>query len=575
MDTPTQQIPLDAITRDPLQPRKEFDQAKLEQLADSIRLHGVLEPIMVRPVKAAGQEVPSRFILIFGERRFLASQKAKLGSIPAIVRDVGEDHVTALQLEENDQRVDLKALERSNAHQQMLKRGLSVEQIARETSTSPATVRDSLKLQDLVPEVRKAWGTGQIDYSKALLIAKVPGQLQPEVLADALEENVDGEVMSFRQLKEHVYRSFLLELKKAPFAVADAQLVPAAGSCNNCPTRTAAQPDFFSDVKADFCLNRICFQGKCDARLVAAEKAGAKVLGEAEAKEVFSYGQARPDYNSDYVLADEKPHGSKKSFGGMVDKSDVVLAKAPGGQIVELVLRSALPRSKEDEASGSRKKDPAQVKLDQEYAVRVETAKAVREELLDAVASKKQDDVTWMRAALGAMLSTARTLPKNEIFKRRGWDKTFNVAKLIDTCDAQGLRDLIFDLAFAERITPWRHTKGYPAELVEACKLLDVDLKKLERESKAALDDKLKAKAAKKLATVKEVVEAKKGKRQVVDEIMKLSAEVKGKHATKEQRQKFRKLADEAGLSKPQTSAETKTASGKKRKLPIKDEAAA
>lgn len=570
MDTTTQEIPLDAITRDPNQPRKEFDEKKLGELADSIRLYGVLAPIMVRPAKAAGVVVRDRFIVVSGERRWLASGKAKRDKIPCVVRDVGDNEVLAIQLAENDRRVDLRALERSGAHQQMVKRGMSVEQIAEATGDGPATVRDSLKLQDLVPEVRRAWGLGQLDYSKALLIAKVPAQVQPAALADALEENVDGEVMSFRQLKDHVYRTYLLELKKAPFAIADAQLVPAVGSCNNCPSRTGAQPDFFADLKADFCLNRVCYQGKSDAHLAAAEVAGTKVLSNSESAEVFRYGSSRPAYDAEYVLADEKPHGAKKSYGGMVDKKDLVLAKDPNGKVVELVARESLPKEKGEDKP---KRGEEELKLDREHEIRTDVAKNARGFLLAAVESSNGNDVAWMRACLAAMISSARSGALVEVRKRRGWAKDFDIlAEVADVRDAATLRGLLFDVAFAERLSPWRHATGYPEAMVEACKLLKVDLKDLSKSVKKTIETEHATKA-KKLATVKEVVEAKRPRAKVVKDLLDLSAAVKGKHANKAQREKFRKLADEAGLSKKsQTSADPgKTASGKKRRLPIQD----
>lgn len=503
---PSQLIDIDAITPDPNQPRKEFNGAGNERLAKSILRWGVLQAIIVRPATAAGQVMPGQYVIVAGERRWRAAKKAGLAKIPATVREVGEASVTGLQLTENDIRESLKALERAGGHQQMRARGMTNAQIAEETGDSEPMVRDSLKLLELIPEVRKAWSAEEIDYSKALEIAKVPAVLQSQVLADAVELNADGEPMSCRQLKEHIHACYRLELKRAPFAIADAQLVPAAGSCNACPMRTGAQPDMFADIKADFCLNRICYQGKCDAHLVAAEKSGVKVLSAEEVKEVFVYDSPRPGYHSDYVLADEKPHGSKKNFGQLVDRADIVLAKNPQGQVLELVERKSLPKEPGADKPKKAGRSDEELKLDREYAVRVETAKRVRTAVLEGVGSSNNKSV-WMSAAFDAIFQRSRSSAKSELYKNRGWPKDFKIAKTIDTADEVLMREMLFDLAFSESWGPFRHGDGYQVPVVEACKLYGVELKKIERQVKGELEAAWKAKAEKKLATVKEVVD--------------------------------------------------------------------
>lgn len=492
-----------AISPSSQNPRKDFNAAELAQLVDSIKREGVLEPILVRPRKAAGQVLPGQFEIIAGERRWRAARKAGLLEIPAIEHDVDDAQALRLMVVENDQRSGLRALERSNAHQQMKARGLSVEQIATETSTSPATVRDSLKLQELVPAVKKAWAEGKLDYSKALIVAKLPGKLQGEFLKDALEPTSDGEPLSVRQIRDLAVQYYMLDLSKAPFAVADALLLPKAGACSTCPKRTGAQPEMFEGLKADLCIDKTCHASKCDAHLAAAEKGGAKVLSKKEAAEVFKFGNSRPAYNSDFDLASEKPHGSKKTFAQLVDKADLVLAKTEAGAVVQLVRKSDVAKLLPKEApqtSAEAVKDLARVKQEREHEIRVEASKAARLELLERV-TKAGLDTHWLRVAIAGMVSSARSEPLKNLCKWRGLDAESGergeaINELASTLVAGELRALLFDLALAERITPYFNGGTHTQLLRTACGDLDVDLGQLEKDARAAAAEKEKAKKA-------------------------------------------------------------------------------
>src|SRR5512133_2501025 len=117
-------LPVEAIERNPEQPRKRFEDAKLEELAASIREHGVVEPILVR---RDGQ----RYRIVAGERRWRAAQRAGLLEIPAIVRDASEREAFELALVENVQRADLNAMEEAEAyHMLVAEHDLTQEQVA-------------------------------------------------------------------------------------------------------------------------------------------------------------------------------------------------------------------------------------------------------------------------------------------------------------------------------------------------------------------------------------------------------------------------------------------------------------
>lgn len=167
---PYREIPLSAIEADPHQPRQNFDEDKLGELAESIKLYGVLSPILVR----SGQ-LPGRYTLISGERRFRAAHLAGLSSIPAIVNqsDDVEGRNLAIQLVENLQRDDLSAIERAHAIGALRDaHSLSVREIAEKLSISKSAVQRSLDILQLPHDLLNALKAGASE-SKVLLLAKI------------------------------------------------------------------------------------------------------------------------------------------------------------------------------------------------------------------------------------------------------------------------------------------------------------------------------------------------------------------------------------------------------------------
>jgi len=179
---PYREIPVSAIEADPHQPRRSFDEAKLQELADSIKLYGVLSPILVR----AGA-LPGRYTIISGERRYRASQLAGLAAIPAIVsQGEGEDSRTlAIQLVENLQRDDLSPLERAQAIGALRDgHSLSIRDIAEKLSISKSAVQRSLEILSLPDDLLNALREGASE-SKVLLVAKID---DPAVRATYLKD---------------------------------------------------------------------------------------------------------------------------------------------------------------------------------------------------------------------------------------------------------------------------------------------------------------------------------------------------------------------------------------------------
>jgi ParB family transcriptional regulator, chromosome partitioning protein len=158
-------LPIEAIERSPQQPRKRFDDARLEELADSIRTHGVVEPILVR---RQGQG----YRIVAGERRWRAAQRAGLKEIPAVVREASDGEAFEIALVENLQRADLNAIEEAEAYQALLEeRQLTQEQVAQRVGKERSTVANALRLLKLPEDVRDSVREERLEmgHARALL----------------------------------------------------------------------------------------------------------------------------------------------------------------------------------------------------------------------------------------------------------------------------------------------------------------------------------------------------------------------------------------------------------------------
>lgn len=285
-------------------PRKTFNPAKMKELEDSARANGIMQPIVIRPLPASrlGETFESRarnaplptHEIVFGERRWRASGPAGLKKIPVIIRHLTDAQVLEFQIVENLQREDVSELEEAEGYQFLMeKAGMSADQVAEKIGKSRAYVYSRTKVLDLCQVGRIALRDGKLDFSKGLLIARIPSESQQLKAIKALTETYhDGELrIGARKAAEHIREHYMLPLDKAPFSRLDADLVPEAGACSSCPKRTGANPELYSDVKsADVCTDSPCYHQKEGAHAMRlAEEAKAKgqnvITGE-EAKEL-------------------------------------------------------------------------------------------------------------------------------------------------------------------------------------------------------------------------------------------------------------------------------------------------
>ncbi len=189
------ELPIDAITANPQQPRTVFDPDQLTELAESIKEVGLLQPIVVRPL-AGG-----RYELIMGERRFRASQEAGLTSIPAIIRPTDDADLLRDALLENIHRVQLNPLEEAAAYQQLMSDfGCTQEELASKIKKSRSQISNTIRLLRLPPAVQKRVAAGVLSagHARALL------GLEDSQAMEKLAQRIVAEGMSVRATEEAV-----------------------------------------------------------------------------------------------------------------------------------------------------------------------------------------------------------------------------------------------------------------------------------------------------------------------------------------------------------------------------------
>lgn len=194
-----QELPVADIAPNPEQPRRRFEPRALKTLADSIRRHGVLQPVVVRhaPPGAA-----ARFELVVGERRWRAAKQAGRRTLPATIQNTSPDALLELALVENVQRADLNALELAHAFRALAAAGWTQEQMGRRLGLARSSVANHLRLLDLSRDLQEDVETGALSpgHAKALLGLSAPAQRRQ------LRRRIAAEGLSVRQTEDAARR---------------------------------------------------------------------------------------------------------------------------------------------------------------------------------------------------------------------------------------------------------------------------------------------------------------------------------------------------------------------------------
>ena len=179
-------IEIDRIEGNPFQPRKEFDQGKIDELSQSIKTYGLLQPILVT-------ENDNKYQIIAGERRFMACQKLGWGKIPAIIKEINTSGMAAIALIENLQRENLHYMEEAQGYNRLIEEfGLTQEVLAQRLGKNQSTIANKLRLLKLPEGVKEAIKGGKLTERHARALLKLEKEKEQEkVVKRVLEENLN------------------------------------------------------------------------------------------------------------------------------------------------------------------------------------------------------------------------------------------------------------------------------------------------------------------------------------------------------------------------------------------------
>jgi ParB family chromosome partitioning protein len=328
-----QDIPLTRIQESKTNPRRMFDEAKLAELASNIRQHGVLQPVLVRPLPG-GED--GFFELVAGARRFRASRIAGRETIPASVRELTDMQCLELQLIENLQRADVHELDEARGYaalMQLQPDTYTVETLAEKIGRSEKYVYARLRLTHLVDEVQQAFYAAKLTVAHAFEIARLQPGDQRRALAEcfphhrtaaAIAKDQKAEAVTVRELREWIEREIHLDITNAPFDPQDEALLPSAGSCAACPKRTGNNPLLFPEIRQkSICTDRACYRAKVEAfvqiRTKPLEATGEKPLRVSQAPAWQVKKQPGVLYEGQYRKAEKKAECPQTKTAVVID----------------------------------------------------------------------------------------------------------------------------------------------------------------------------------------------------------------------------------------------------------------
>jgi ParB/RepB/Spo0J family partition protein len=305
VQTKFQMIDLGKISESPMNPRKHFDPQSLKELAESIKAHGVQQPIVVRP----DGNKQDRFEIVVGARRSRAAKLAGVKEIPAVIRELSNAAALEIMVIENLQREDVHPLDEALGYEALMKKASetdaelgelpgaprhTAESIAAKVGKSVGYVYARLKLLALVPAAREAFEQEYITAGHAVLLARLQPKDQLQGLQACFKHYVttydhdrvnklDAKAAKFadivempeernipllpeKGLREWIQEHVNLSLKSVPWDLADEKLLPEAGACGSCLKRSVSNPSLFLGLtnanEHDTCFDPACFQAK-------------------------------------------------------------------------------------------------------------------------------------------------------------------------------------------------------------------------------------------------------------------------------------------------------------------------
>lgn len=549
MENNFQTLPISALIPSPYNPRKHFDDAKLAELAASIKEKGVLEPILVRPIEAlrGGEYKADRqyYEIVAGERRFRAAKTAGLTEIPTIVRQLSDGEAAEIAIVENAQRADLTPVEEARGFKMLIDQfGYTVEDAALKMGLSAKTVAQRLRLLVLPEKALKALDEGLLPLGSAVHLSRLADEkLRAQAAKLVLQGDwrTNGKALSPGDTLSLIRRRFMTELSAAGFPTADANLLPGVGACTACPHRSGAQADLFDELgKKDLCLNTACFARKKEAHrdrvLAEAQQQGLKVLSEKEAKQVWRYTPGVVTHDAAYVEAKDKFAGDagnkKRSYEKIIGKRvEPVIAVDDANVVHRLYPKEAVKKALADLGfKSANSKLTTRNQSSDEDKLRQMREKADDQGLIEALRLMRRTARQFVpKFATPAQRSIFRAIVHG-YFRGQWGDDMKVLAKALELSPAQdnqsaaiaaiknwlqeaGDEDAYISMLMLSVI---RNERAYEeADRKPSMIVLDelgIDLKALRAEALAALKEKAKQVAAKKAAKLSKAKGGSRGK---------------------------------------------------------------
>jgi ParB/RepB/Spo0J family partition protein len=293
-----QEVDIKKIFVSKTNPRKTFEPEAMKELQESIEKVGVLQPILLRKHPTLWKEkIGEVYELVCGERRYLASDRAGLETIPANIRDLSDDEAFEMQIIENLERKDVHPLEEADAFKRMLESGkYQIADIAAKFAKPETFIAQRLKFVDLIDEIKKDFYDGKLGIGHAIHMARLDQEHQFEIYDEANGKRNRG-YGTVQELKDSI-EDDTYNLDEAPFDIHNGKLVKGVSACDICPKRSGANPTLFPDIdETDKCFDRICYKGKLEAHLT---NEVAAIINEGKNIAIgVTWGEKSPDFISE------------------------------------------------------------------------------------------------------------------------------------------------------------------------------------------------------------------------------------------------------------------------------------
>ena len=411
----SQPIDIAHLVESKTNPRRTWSKDQLSELTESIRAHGVLQPLLVRPTGDGGT-----FEVIAGARRFRAAKAAGQTKVPCLIRVLDDREVLEVQFIENLQRADLHPLDEGLGYAALVKEhGYTVAALAERLDKSEAYVYGRMQLSKLPVKAQALFFDGKFDVSQALLIVTIADEkLRAEAAALLAKEQV-----GYRDAKDLVRRNYQLDLGRAPFDTASKTLT-SAGACGPCPHRLGNQSTLFGEPaekgRANLCTSRTCYEAKTAAAFALAEakviEAGGKVLRGPEANQARHGGHVIDVAGGDGTYVNGKWTAWKAILKGQ--KVPQVLIEGRDGEAQLFVARkdaeAAAKRNGHTVSNSGYTASPSQKAAEAKRRAEGKARSSLLPKLVEV--AEKAELLTILRLVLADVTHATQTL----IAKRRG-----------------------------------------------------------------------------------------------------------------------------------------------------------